>query len=182
AWADATRAAGRNSGVLRPDSDWALGWEATGTLRARLSLAAVAGAYQATGTESLALLHEYPPQETTLAVLLDVPRRLPRRFELAALAAALALPGQDGLRQLSLTGEGALSLDLSARSRGSDVAIRTVAGIGRRRRIQRTLSAGGALSVELEQRAWRQRRVFRDAGGALVLQSRRRAERRRELS
>src|SRR5690606_12183575 len=46
----------------------------------------------------------------------------------------------------------------------------------------RTLSAGGALSVELEQRAWRQRRVFRDAGGALVLQSRRRAERRRELS
>src|SRR5690606_19333004 len=76
---DAAAAAERHGAVLLPDSDVALVVEATGTLRARLSLAAVAGAYQATGTESLALLHEYPPQETTLAVLLDVPRRLPRR-------------------------------------------------------------------------------------------------------
>lgn len=170
---DAAQVAARHGAVLQPASDVALVLEVSGALHGSLALDMAGGGMQAGASQSLATVHEFPPEETALAALLHVPQRLPRGLELADLAQALVLPGQDGLRQVSLSGESTVSLDLSGRRRGSDITIRTVRVQGRGRRIQRTVSTGGALSVTLQERAQRQRRIYRDAGGALVLQSRR---------
>ena len=175
---DAATLAERHGAVLVPASDVALVLETSGTLHGDVRLALASGSLQASTGQTLALVFEFAPQETALAALVHVASRLPRTLDLASLAAALGLPGQDGLRQVGISGESSLAFDLSGRRRGSGIAIRTVGVQGQRRRIQRTVSAGASLELVLEDRGQRQRRIHRDASAALVLQSERRDEER----